>query len=94
MGISQQLSGALAPPAHVGSFRVRRDPTRRIIGEKLGDKTGAHRRKSVMLHGLSQPERMGRFVWVVRLPGSRIGLEDREGVTLRILTHSEPSHTR
>ena len=27
------------------------------------------------------------------LPGSRIGLVDREGVALRILTHGEPCHT-
>jgi len=36
----------------------------------------------------------GRFVLVARLPSSRIGLEDREGIALRILTHSKPGHTR
>ncbi len=39
--------------------------------------------------------RMGAFL-VVRLPlaGSRIGLEDCEGIALRILTDCIPSHTR
>ena len=41
----------------------------------------------------SQPERTGRQKTLGDLLRSQIGLEDREGVALGILTHGEPCHT-
>jgi hypothetical protein len=61
--------------------------------QTLGDKA-AHITKISCAARAFAASAYGALCPVVRLSGSRIGLEDREGVALRILTHSEPSHTR
>jgi hypothetical protein len=73
---------------------MRRKPSRADTSACAGRQGSIHRRKSAYAARVFAARADWGFVLVVRLSGGWVGLEDREGVALRILTHGKPSHTR